>query len=87
MWICSPSVGFPLFLHFVSWERNTTQLDARCWNHHQNLHSDKTFRVALPSRNCTMQWYAILALALSASGADALLRFSCSQLVIDRLDP
>jgi len=34
-----------------------------------------------------MQWSAILALALSATGADALLRFSCSQLVIDRLDP
>ncbi|KAK0724226.1 hypothetical protein B0H67DRAFT_640788 [Lasiosphaeris hirsuta] len=35
-----------------------------------------------------MHWNSIAtALALSASGADALLRFSCSQLVLDRLDP
>ncbi|KAK0625467.1 hypothetical protein B0T17DRAFT_617556 [Bombardia bombarda] len=35
-----------------------------------------------------MHWNTLAtALALSASGADALLRFSCSQLVVERLDP
>ena len=35
----------------------------------------------------TMQWKAIIAAAFSAFEAQALLRFSCSQLVIERFDP
>jgi len=35
-----------------------------------------------------MHWKSLAAtLALSASGANAVLRFSCSQLVVERLDP
>lgn len=34
-----------------------------------------------------MRWGSLGALALAASGAHALLRFSCSQLVVERLDP
>jgi len=33
-----------------------------------------------------MKWNP-LPLALGAAGVDALLRFSCSQLVVERLDP
>ncbi|GAB1317450.1 hypothetical protein MFIFM68171_07660 [Madurella fahalii] len=34
-----------------------------------------------------MHWNPLAALALTASSANALLRFSCSQLVVERLDP
>lgn len=34
-----------------------------------------------------MQWKALLGLALTATNVHALLRFTCSQLVIERFDP
>ncbi|KAK3898656.1 hypothetical protein C8A05DRAFT_18800 [Staphylotrichum tortipilum] len=34
-----------------------------------------------------MHWNTVVPLALAAPGANALLRFSCSQLVVERLDP
>jgi hypothetical protein len=34
-----------------------------------------------------MNWKSVIALALTAPAAHALLRFSCSQLVVERLDP
>jgi hypothetical protein len=34
-----------------------------------------------------MHWKALVALAVTVPGAHALLRFSCSQLVVERLDP
>jgi len=34
-----------------------------------------------------MQWKALFSLALFAPNVNALLRFACSQLVIERLDP
>ncbi|PGG98237.1 hypothetical protein AJ80_09562 [Polytolypa hystricis UAMH7299] len=34
-----------------------------------------------------MQWSSLVALALVAGHADAMLRFSCSELVVERLDP
>ncbi|RDL36013.1 uncharacterized protein BP5553_06625 [Venustampulla echinocandica] len=34
-----------------------------------------------------MKWSSVIALALSATSVHAMLRFSCSQLVVDRLDP
>lgn len=34
-----------------------------------------------------MQWKALLTVMLGALQAQALLRFACSQLVVERLDP
>ncbi len=34
-----------------------------------------------------MRWISLIPLAVTLPGAHALLRFSCSQLVVERLDP
>jgi len=73
-------VRLTLFLHAFAVDGSVSLTESQ-------LYGTPTRSRKLLSISSAMQWKSLLTLALVAPHARALLRFGCSQLVTERLDP